>query len=87
MRLRVDHNKLWIFLALQHLTNHGELIDDLRLLATLLLLLLLLDFLLLEDWKVEVILSRIELVEYAFFSEVLDAGLVAEVVDQLEVLL
>ena len=86
MRLRVDHNKLWIFLALQHLTDHGELVDDLRLLATLLLLLLLLDFLL-EDWKVEVILSRIELVEYAFFSEVLDAGLVAEVVDQLEVLL
>lgn len=74
--LSIDDHKLWIFLALQHLTDHGELIDDLRLLATLLLFLWFLDFLLAEDWKVEIILSRLELIENAIFSEVLDTGLV-----------
>lgn len=74
--LRIDNHELWIFLALQHLTDHGELIDDLCLLATLLLFLWLLDFLLAEDWKVKIIFSRVELIKNAIFSEVLNTGFV-----------
>lgn len=81
MGLGIDHKKLWIFLAFEHLADHGKLIDDLRLPATLLLLLRLLGFLLAEDWKMEIILSGFELIENAILSKVFYTDLVAEIVD------
>lgn len=67
VRLGIDHNKLWIFLALQYLADHCQLTDDLRLFAVIFLLFLMLDFLLAKDWEVEVVLSCIKLVEDAIF--------------------